>query len=154
MKKKHQDYTEEELRQERQYGLFWYSWLWHLLRPLLIALCVVLVVAGVVMTGYNWIDRHFFAPMDAQDQTPVSFTVASGSSLGFTSKVVMELMRQLPSVLSRVKRYLMGVQAGGEAGRPSAAALEVPVMERTSSTTSTDRVPSQGHTRIRLNERV
>ncbi len=81
MKKKHQDYTEEELRQERQYGLFWYSWLWHLLRPLLIALCVVLVVAGVVMTGYNWIDRHFFAPMDAQDQTPVSFTVASGSSL-------------------------------------------------------------------------
>ena len=80
--------------------------------------------------------------------------VASGSSLGFTSKVVMELMRQLPSVLSRVKRYLMGVQAGGEAGRPSAAALEVPVMERTSSTTSTDRVPSQGHTRIRLNERV
>ena len=52
-----------------------------MLRPLLIALCVVLVVAGVVMTGYNWIDRHFFAPMDAQDQTPVSFTVASGSSL-------------------------------------------------------------------------
>ena len=68
-------------------GLFWYSWLWHLLRPLLIALCVVLVVAGVVMTGYNWIDRHFFAPMDAQDQTPVSFTVASGSSLTIFSDI-------------------------------------------------------------------
>lgn len=81
MKKNHPDYTDEQLRQERQYGLFWYSWLWHLLRPALLALCVLLVVAGVVMTGYNWVDRHFFAPVDEQDQTMQPFTVASGSSL-------------------------------------------------------------------------
>lgn len=81
MKKNHPDYTDEQLRQERQYGLFWYSWFWHLLRPALLALCVLLVVAGVVMTGYNWVDRHFFAPVDEQDQTMQPFTVASGSSL-------------------------------------------------------------------------
>ena len=76
-----QDYTEESLRREREYGLFWYSWLWHLLRPVMLALCVLVVVAGVVMAGWNWIDRRFFAPVDAQDTAPVSFQVASGSSL-------------------------------------------------------------------------
>ena len=75
------DYTEESLRKEREYGLYWYSWLWHLLRPFALALCVLVVVAGVVMTGWNWVNRNFFAPVDAADETPVSFTVDSGSSL-------------------------------------------------------------------------
>ena len=43
------DYSPEELREERQYGVFWYSWLWTALRQLLLALCVLTVVAGVVM---------------------------------------------------------------------------------------------------------
>lgn len=81
MKKNQQDYTPEELHKEREYGLFWYSWLWTALRPILLALCVCLVVAGVVMSGWNWIDRHFLAPVDEQDQTPYTFVVASGSSL-------------------------------------------------------------------------
>ena len=76
-----QDYTPEKVHQEREYGLFWYSWLWSALRPVLLALCVFLVVAGVVMGGWNWINRHFLSPMDPKDATPYSFTVASGSSL-------------------------------------------------------------------------
>ena len=75
------DYTHESLRKEREYGLFWYSWLWHLLRPILLALCVIVVVTGVVMTTVNWVDRNFFAPVDAQDQSYVTFEVASGNSL-------------------------------------------------------------------------
>ena len=75
------DYTQEELRKEREYGLFWYSWLWHILRPLMLALCVAVVVAGVVMAGWNWVDRSFFAPVDKGDETPVTFVVSSGSSL-------------------------------------------------------------------------
>ncbi len=75
------DYTEESLRKEREYGLYWYSWLWHILRPFAMALCVLVVVAGVVMTGWNWVDRHFFAPVAEGDETPVAFTVDSGSSL-------------------------------------------------------------------------
>lgn len=75
------DYTQEELRKEREYGLFWYSWLWHILRPLMLGLCVVVVVAGVVMAGWNWVDRSFFAPVDQGDATPVTFVVSSGSSL-------------------------------------------------------------------------
>lgn len=75
------DYTEESLHKEREYGLYWYSWLWHILRPFAMALCVLVVVAGVVMTGWNWVDRHFFAPVAEGDETPVAFTVDSGSSL-------------------------------------------------------------------------
>ena len=80
-RKQNEEYTAEELHQERKYGLFWYSWLWHILRPVALLLCVLVVVVGIVMAGWNWIHRSFFAPVDAQDQTPVAFTVASGSSL-------------------------------------------------------------------------
>ena len=79
--RKQRDYTPESLREEREYGIFWYSWLWTVLRPLGIALCIFLVVAGVTMAVWNKVDRSFFAPMDAQDQTPYAFTVESGSSL-------------------------------------------------------------------------
>ncbi len=76
-----QEYTPESLRREREYGLFWYSWLWNILRPVMLALCVCLVVAGLVMAAWNWIDRHFFAPVNAEDGTEVTFVVASGNSL-------------------------------------------------------------------------
>ena len=79
--RKQRDYTPETLREEREYGMFWYSWLWTALRPLGIALCIFLVVAGVVMAVWNKVDRSFFAPMDANDGTPYAFTVESGSSL-------------------------------------------------------------------------
>ena len=75
------EYTGERLRKERMYGLFWYSWLWNILRPLALALCVLLVVTGVVMAGWNWVDRHYFAAVDPNDPAPVAFSVASGSSL-------------------------------------------------------------------------
>ena len=75
------DYSPEELREERRYGVFWYSWLWTALRPLLLALCVAVVVAGVVMGGWNWVNRSFFAPVDAEDRDEITFVVSSGSSL-------------------------------------------------------------------------
>lgn len=84
----HKDYTDESLREERRYGIYWYSWLWHLIRPLAIALCVIVVVAGVVMGAWNSLYRNFFAPVDEQDTTRIAFTVESGSSL---SKVANNL---------------------------------------------------------------
>jgi len=75
------DYTHESLHKEREYGLFWYSWLWHLLRPVMMGLCVLVVVAGVVMAVFNWVDRNFFAPVDENDPQTVTFVVSSGNSL-------------------------------------------------------------------------
>ena len=76
-----QEYTQESLQQERKYGLFWYSWLWTALRPALLALCVLLVVTGVVMGVWNWVNRHYFAPVNVQDDREVVFIVSSGNSL-------------------------------------------------------------------------
>ncbi len=73
--------SREELHREREYGLFWYSWVWQLLRPVLIALCVLLAVFGVVMSAYHYVDGHFFAAVDADDTSAVTFEIASGSSL-------------------------------------------------------------------------
>ena len=74
-------YTRKTVQRDREYGIFWYDWLWHILRPFMLALCVCVVVAGVVMALWNWTDRHFFAPVDAGDGEEITFVVASGSSL-------------------------------------------------------------------------
>lgn len=84
--RKDKDYTAESLRRERKYGLFWYSWLWHFIRPFAVLLCVLLVVAGVLTTAYNTVNRRYFAPMDEADQTETVFVVESGSSLSKVSK--------------------------------------------------------------------
>jgi len=47
----------------------------------MLALCVAVVVAGVVMAVVNWADRSFFAPVDEEDTQPITFVVASGNSL-------------------------------------------------------------------------
>ena len=44
LSKKHDSY--ESIRDERRYGPYWYSALWRIIRPILIGLGTVLVVAG------------------------------------------------------------------------------------------------------------
>ena len=46
-RKRDQEYDHESLRDERQYGFYWYSGLWRILRPLLIVLASLLIVFGV-----------------------------------------------------------------------------------------------------------
>ena len=75
------DYDHKTLHEERSYGFFWYDWIWRLLRPLLIFGCALCIVGGLVMTGWNWVDQHFIAPVDAQDTQVRTFVVSSGSSL-------------------------------------------------------------------------
>ena len=71
----------EELAKKGEHGAFWYSWAWSLLRPFAIGLCVLLVVTGVVMAGYNSVKRAFFDAVEPGNSIPVEFSVASGSSL-------------------------------------------------------------------------
>ena len=75
------DYSYERLRREREYGLYWYSWIWHIARPVLVFLCVCVIVLGVLTLGWQYIDRHYVAPMEPGNTTPVTFEVKSGSSL-------------------------------------------------------------------------
>ena len=75
------DYSYERLRREREYGLYWYSWLWQIARPVLVFLCVCVIVVGMLHMGWQYIDKHFMAPVEPGNSTPVTFEVKSGSSL-------------------------------------------------------------------------
>ncbi|MCR4887122.1 MAG: endolytic transglycosylase MltG [Clostridiales bacterium] len=75
------DYTYRSMRDEREYGLYWYSGLWHVLRPLLVGLAVFVMVAGIGITVWNRLYGSFFAPVDAGDETEYAFEISSGQSL-------------------------------------------------------------------------
>ena len=75
------EYSYEQLREEREYGLFWYSWLWNILRPILVILCVTVIVVGIFATGWHYISARYVDPVDADSTAAVTFEVKSGSSL-------------------------------------------------------------------------
>ncbi len=75
------DYDHESLRDERQYGFYWYSGLWRILRPVLVFLTSLLIVFGVVSAVWDAVDNAFLSPIDPQDQTEIAFSVESGNSL-------------------------------------------------------------------------
>lgn len=76
-----EQYDIRALHEEREYGLFWYAWLWKLLRPVLILLCSVLIVIGLVTMGYEKVYDNFLAPMDSMNSQVVDFEVAEGDSV-------------------------------------------------------------------------
>ncbi|MBQ8313380.1 MAG: endolytic transglycosylase MltG, partial [Clostridia bacterium] len=79
--KKKRNYTYRTMRDERQYGLYWYSALWNILRPVLVGLGAVIVVIGLVYSGWNAVYENFLAPVNIENRTDVAFEVESGQSL-------------------------------------------------------------------------
>ena len=82
----HKEYDHETLRDERQYGFYWYSGLWRILRPALVFLTALLIVFGIVSAVWQKIDESFLSPVDPSDSTEVAFSVESGNSLTRVSK--------------------------------------------------------------------
>lgn len=73
--------TYRSVRDEREYGPYWYSLLWRIVRPLLILAGSLLVVAGILSTVWSWVYGEYLAPPDAASQQQIGFTVESGQSL-------------------------------------------------------------------------
>lgn len=78
---KKRSYTYRTMRDERQYGLYWYSALWNILRPVLVVLGALIVVIGLVYAGWNAVYNNYLAPADIEDRTDIAFEVESGQSL-------------------------------------------------------------------------
>ena len=78
---RNQDYDHESLRDEREYGFYWYSGLWRLLRPALVFIASLMIVFGIVSVIWQKIDESFLSPVDPADQTDIAFSVESGNSL-------------------------------------------------------------------------
>ncbi|NLO85336.1 MAG: endolytic transglycosylase MltG [Clostridiales bacterium] len=75
------NYDHESLRDERQYGFYWYSGIWQILRPVLIVLTSLLIVFGIVMTVYGAVNDNFLTAVDPNDQNEIAFSIESGNSL-------------------------------------------------------------------------
>ncbi len=73
-------YSIKTLHEDREYGLYWYAWLWKLLRPVLIFMCSLLIVVGMVKFGYNKVYDGFLGPADAQNASMGTFVIESGQS--------------------------------------------------------------------------
>lgn len=82
----YREYDHESLRDERQYGFYWYSGLWRILRPALIFFAALMIVFGVVAAVWQKIDESFLSPVDPSDQTEIAFSVQSGNSLTRVAK--------------------------------------------------------------------
>ena len=74
-------YNQRTLHRDREYGFFWYSWLWHLLRPALVLLCSLIVVLGIVASGWQFVYSQFFMPVNPSDTVVREFTIEKGSSI-------------------------------------------------------------------------
>ncbi len=69
------------MRDKRAHGFYWYSVLWQILRPILIALASALVVTGICLGIWNRIDAAYLSPPDPESREEVPFAVESGQSL-------------------------------------------------------------------------
>ncbi len=79
MKKRNDTY--QSIRDERQYGPYWYSVLWRVVRPLLVLAGSLLVVVGIISAVWNAVNDAYLAPPDGENHTQVAFQVESGQSL-------------------------------------------------------------------------
>ena len=83
--KERKNYTYRSMRDERQYGLYWYSGLWQILRPIMIALTVLVLIVGIGTTVWNKLYGTFAAPVDVEDTAEYPFEITSGQSLNRVS---------------------------------------------------------------------
>ncbi len=80
------NYTYQSMRDEREIGLYWYSGIWMILRPVLVCLASLVVVIGLCMGLYQSVYANYLAPVDTENQTEVAFSVQSGQSLTRVAK--------------------------------------------------------------------
>ena len=73
--------TWKSLQEEREYGAYWYSGLWRILRPVLIGVTVAIIVAGLGMNLWNRLYDEYAGPVNPDDDSEVLFEITSGQSL-------------------------------------------------------------------------
>ena len=74
-------YNQKTLHKEREYGFYWYSWLWKILRPVLIFTISAIITLGIFVNAWLSIYDHFLKPMDPDNEATVPFVIERGSSV-------------------------------------------------------------------------
>lgn len=83
-------YSTQTLHEEREYGLFWYAWLWRILRPVIVFVCSALILIGAVTVGYNRVYSRFLAPVNTMSAAAISFEVKQGDTVSAIGKNLKE----------------------------------------------------------------
>ena len=105
-----ENYSIKTLHEDREYGLFWYAWLWKLVRPVLVFLCSVLIVIGLVSYGYDWIYENFLGPVNVDVKDTREFVIESGQSV---TAIGSALEREEFVRNGSVFRYLVQIEGVG-----------------------------------------
>lgn len=79
-------YTEKTLKEDREYGFYWYAWLWHMLRPMLIFACAAIIVIGIVSTCWSMVYENFLMPPQPNNPNTYVFEIEQGASLSTISR--------------------------------------------------------------------
>ncbi len=74
-------YTRKTVYKDREYGVFWYAWLWRVVRPFLVFACSLLIVIGLASTAWDKLYTGYIAAPDANDAETPGFTIQSGQSI-------------------------------------------------------------------------
>ena len=85
-----ESYNKKTLHSDREYGFFWYEWLWKVLRPVLVFMCSLLIVIGLVTTVWNKVNEALFMPVDPGSTETVQFVIESGESVSGIGKNLEE----------------------------------------------------------------
>ena len=100
-------YSIKSLHEDREYGIYWYAWLWKIIRPILIFACSALVVVGIVSIGYNRVYDALFSPVSEGSAEVVTFEIENGESVS----AIGRRLEEAQLVRSRqVFRYLVQLE--------------------------------------------
>ena len=99
-----ESYNIKTLHEDREYGLYWYSWLWKIFRPVMIFLCSALIVTGIVSYGYSKVYDGLLGPVDANSSAVVSFEIKSGASI---AEIGRDLQKEQLVLNGSVFKYLV-----------------------------------------------
>lgn len=64
---------------------------WAVLRPISIRVIAVILVAIIIATGYNTVNKNLFSSMSKRDDTPVLLIIDSGQSMSSVARELKEL---------------------------------------------------------------
>ncbi len=78
------------MHDEREYGFFWYDWLWKILRPILVFLCSLLIVVGMATVVWNKVNEKLLLPVDPASNQTQEFVIGNGDTISEIGKKLVD----------------------------------------------------------------
>lgn len=99
-------YSHASVHEEREYGFFWYEWLWKIMRPVMVFLCSLLIIIGIASTVWKKIDESLFQPVSPGSTETVEFVINSGETItGIGNKLVEQNLLRNASVFKYIVQF-------------------------------------------------